>query len=110
MPTTCKLARPITEHFTNRQKKFFTSSGHLSLTKHQRGILITSDVSNRGHGRIERWVVLATESLGRIDKLESQDLSGMLSVVCVECRRDYIGRGEKSVQKLYYLISIAPDA
>ena len=54
--------------------------------------------------------MLATESLGRIDKLESQDLSGMLSVVCVEYRRDYIGRGEKSVQKLYYLISIAPDA
>ncbi len=93
-----------------RAEEFFSSPGHLRHTKQQGGTLSTADESDRGHGRIERRVVLATDSLWWIDKLERQDWSGLRSVVCVESHREQIGSGEKSVQKRYYLTSLAPDA
>lgn len=93
-----------------RAEEFFSSPGHLRHTNQQGGTLSTADESNRGHGRIERRVVLATDSLWWIDKLERQEWQGLRSVVCVESHREQIGSGEKSVQKRYYLTSLAPDA
>jgi predicted transposase YbfD/YdcC len=93
-----------------RAEEFFSSAGHIRHTKQQGGTLSTADESNRAHGRIERRVVLATDSLWWIDKLEREDWPGLRSVVCVESHREQVGSGEKSVQKRYYLTSLAPDA
>lgn len=87
-----------------------SSPGHLRHTRQQGGTLSTADESNRAHGRIERRIVLATDSLWWIDKLERESWSGLRSVVCVESHREIIGSGEKSVQKRYYLTTREPDA
>jgi predicted transposase YbfD/YdcC len=93
-----------------RAEEFFSSPGHLRHTKQQGGTLSTADESNRAHGRIERRVVLATDSLWWIDKLEREDWPGLRSVVCVESHREQVGSGERSVQKRYYLTTLEPDA
>jgi predicted transposase YbfD/YdcC len=93
-----------------RAEEFFSSPGHIRHTKQQGGTLSAADETNRAHGRIERRVVLATDSLWWIDKLERDEWPGLRSVVCVESHREQLGSGEKSVQKRYYLTSHEPDA
>lgn len=93
-----------------RTEEFFSSPGHLRHTRQQGGTLSSADESNQAHGRIERRVVLATDSLWWIDKLEREDWPGLRSVVCVESHREQVGGGGKSVQKRYYLTSLEPDA
>lgn len=93
-----------------RAEEFFSSPGHLRHTRERGGTFSTTDESNQAHGRIERRVVLATDSLWWIDKLEREDWSGLRSVVCVESHREDLSSGEKSVQKRYYLTTHAPDA
>ena len=75
-----------------RAEEFFSSPGHLLHTRQQGGTLSTDDQGNEAHGRTERRVVLATDSLRWIDKLE----------------RD--GSEAKSVEKRYYLTTHEPDA
>lgn len=93
-----------------RAEEFFSNPEHLRHNKQQGETLSTADESNRGHGRIERRVVLVTDSLSWIDKLERQEWPGLRSVVCVESHLEQIGSGEKIVQKRYYLTILAPDA
>ena len=93
-----------------RAEEFFSSPGHLRHTRQQGGTISTDDQSNQAHGRIERRVVLATDSLWWIDKLEREAWSGLRSVVCVESHREQLGSGGKSVQKRYYLTTDEPDA
>jgi len=93
-----------------RAEEFFSSPGHIRHTRQQGGTLGAADETNRAHGRIERRVVLATDSLWWIDKLERDEWAGLRSVVCVESHREQVGSGEKSVQKRYYLTSHEPDA
>lgn len=99
-----------------RAEEFFSSPGHLQHSKQQGGTLSTTEVNNQAHGRIERRVVLATDSLWWIDKLEQENWPGLRSVICVESHREQLGsgeksvHGEKSVQKRYYLTTHEPDA
>ena len=93
-----------------RAEEFFGSAGHLRHTKQQGGTLSTDDQGNQAHGRSERRVVLATDSLWWIDKLERDDWPGLRSVVCVESHREQHGSGTKSVEKRYYLTTHAPDS
>ena len=93
-----------------RAGEFFASPGHLRHTRRQGGTLGTSDESATAHGRNERRVVLATDSLWWIDKLEREDWPGLRSVVCVESHREAAGGGSKSVEKRYYLTTHEPDA
>lgn len=93
-----------------RAEEFFSRPGHLRHTRQQGGNLNAADEETRAHGRIERRVVLATDSLWWIDKLEREGWPGLRTVVCVESHREPVGGGGKSVQKRYYLTSHEPDA
>ncbi len=93
-----------------RAEEFFNSPGHLRHTRQQGATLSAADESGHAHGRIERRVVLATDSLWWIDKLEREDWPGLRSVVCVESHRGQSGSGGMSVQRRYYLTTHEPDA
>ena len=73
-------------------------------------IMSVADISNIGHGRKERRVVLATDCIEWIDKQERESWLGLNSLICVEAHREEISTGKKSVQKRYYLSSREPDA
>jgi predicted transposase YbfD/YdcC len=93
-----------------RAEEFFSSPGHLRHTRQQGGALSTADETCQAHGRIERRVVLATDSLWWIDKLERESWMDLRTVVCVESHREELGSGRKSVQKRYFLTTHKPDA
>ena len=93
-----------------RTEDFFSSSAHISHAKAQGGILTSADVENKAHGRLERRIVLATDSLGFIDKNERENWLGLKSIVCVEAHRQETSTGKESVQRRYYLTSCEPDA
>jgi len=93
-----------------RAEEFFSSPGHLRHTRQQGGTLSTADETHRAHGRIERRVVLATDSLWWIDKLERESWMDLRTVVCVESHREERGSGGKSVRKRYFLTTHEPDA
>jgi len=93
-----------------RAEEFFSSPGHIQHTRQQGGMISTADETNQAHGRIERRVVLATDSLWWIDKLERESWMDLRTVVCVEAHREQLGSGEKSIQKRYYLSSHKPNA
>ncbi len=97
-------------NFHKRMEVFFSSPAHLKHAKAQGNIFSSSDVENKAHGRHERRVVLATDSLGWIDKKERESWLGLKSIVCVEAHREEISTGHKSVQRRYYLTSCEPDA
>ena len=63
--------------------------------------------TDAGHGRIETRRVWTTD---QIDWLKAAgDWPGLRSVVCVEARREVIGQA-KTVERRYYITSLAPDA
>lgn len=93
-----------------RVEEFFSSPGHIRHTKQQGGVLSTADESHQAHGRIERRVVMATDSLWWIDKLELESWPNLRTVVCVESHRVQLSSNEKSVQKRYFLTTHEPNA
>ena len=63
--------------------------------------------TDAGHGRIETRRVWVTDELGWLK--QAKDWPGLQSVVVVEARREVIG-GSHSVERRYYISSLAPDA
>ena len=68
------------------------------------------DIENKGHGRTERRVAIATDALLWIDKIERESWHGLRSLVCVESHRMDNNSGGSSVERRYYLPSHKPDA
>jgi len=66
--------------------------------------------SDQAHGREERRIVLATDSLGHIDKQERDSWLGLKSIICVGAHRKESARGKSSLQRRYYITSHEPDA
>jgi predicted transposase YbfD/YdcC len=93
-----------------RVEETFSSSGHIKYLQNQERELSYTDVSNQGHGRKERRIVMATDGLDFIDKKERESWLGLRSIVCVEAHREEIQTGKKSVEKRYYLTTHQPDA
>jgi predicted transposase YbfD/YdcC len=93
-----------------RVEDFFGSPGQVKAAR-QRGKTITvSDCKTQGHGRYERRIVMATDALEGIDKLERENWLGLESIVCVEAHREERSTGKSSVEKRYYITSHKPDA
>jgi len=93
-----------------RVEEFFGSPSQVKAAN-QRGRTVTvSDRENTGHGRHERRIVMATDALEGIDKLERENWSGLQSIVCVEAHRRELSTDKTSVEKRYYITSHKPDA
>jgi len=97
-------------HLFQRVEEFFSHAGTLQYAKSQGHIFTSSDIENKGHGRIERRVVLATDALLWIDKNERESWHGLRSLVCVESHREQTSSGKSSIERRYYLTSHEPDA
>lgn len=96
------LHQKVAEFFSNGQK--------LQHAKNQGYTLSSVDVQNKGHGRTERRVVLATDALLWIDKNERESWYGLKSLVCVESHRIDNNSGANSIERRYYLTSHEPNA
>ncbi len=93
-----------------RVEEFFSHPSQVKAAK-QRGKAITvCDYQNQGHGRHERRIVMATNTLEGIDKLEREQWLGLQSIVCVEAHREELSTEKTSVEKRYYITSHKPDA
>ncbi len=97
-------------HLYQRVEEFFSSGGALKYAKDQGCIFSSTEIENKGHGRIERRVVLATNALLWIDKNERESWHGLKSLVCVESYREEISTAKSSTERRYYLTSHEPDA
>lgn len=97
-------------HLHQRVKEFFGNAGTLKYAKDQGYTFTSSEIENKGHGRIERRVVLATDALLWIDKNERESWHGLKSLVCVESYRKELSTGKTSAERRYYLTSHEPDA
>lgn len=93
-----------------RVEEFFDSRGQVRAAKQRGKTISVSDCENKGHGRHERRVVMATDALEGIDKLERENWCGLRSIVCVEAHRKELATGKSSVEKRYYITSHKPDA
>jgi predicted transposase YbfD/YdcC len=97
-------------HLHKRLEQLFGSGAAVQYAKEQ-GSTFSSDVQeNQGHGRLEKRVVLATDALGWVDKMERESWLGLGCFLCVESHREEVSTGKKSVEKRYYLSSHKPDA
>ena len=93
-----------------RVEEFFGSPGQVKAAKQRGKTISVCDCENKGHGRHERRIVMATDALEGIDKLERESWSGLRSIVCVEAHRKELSTGKSSVEKRYYITSHKPDA
>jgi len=93
-----------------RVVEFFESPKQVKDAKKRGKVISFCDVKNKGHGREERRIVMTTDALDRIDKLERESWLGLRSIVCVEAHREEMSSGKKSVEKRYYLSSREPHA
>jgi predicted transposase YbfD/YdcC len=93
-----------------RVAEFFSSPAQINHAKALGKTLTSADAENKGHGRLERRIVLAADSLEFIDKKERESWLGLKSIVCVEAHRQETGTGRKSIQRRYYLTNHTPDA
>ena len=91
-------------------EEFFTNGKKLQHAKEQGYALSSVDIKNKGHGRTERRVALATDALLWIDKNERESWYGLKSLVCVESHRTDNKSGAKTVERRYYLTSHEPNA
>lgn len=97
-------------HLYQRVEEFFGNAGTLRYAREQGHTFTSSNIENKGHGRMERRVVLATDALLWIDKNERESWHGLRSLVCVESYREEISSGKSSTERRYYLTSHEPDA
>lgn len=97
-------------HLHERLEQLFGSGTALQYAQKQ-GSTFSSDIQeNCGHGRLEKRIVLATNALGWVDKMERENWLGLGCFLCVESHREELSTGKKSVEKRYYLSSHKPDA
>jgi len=97
-------------HLHHRVEEFFSHGARLQQAKDEGYTFTSSDLENKGHGRIERRVVLTTDALSWIDKNERESWYGLKSLICVESYREEISSGERSIERRYYLTSHEPVA
>ena len=93
-----------------RVAEFFGSPAQVKAARQRGRIISVSDCKTQGHGRVERRIVMATDALEGIDKLECESWLGLQSIVCVEAHREELNTGKSSVEKRYYITSHKPDA
>ena len=93
-----------------RLEQLFSSAQAIAFAKEQGSTFSSSQAENKGHGRLEKRIVLATDALGWVDKLEREEWLGLKSFICVESHREELSSGKKSIEKRYYLSSHNPDA
>jgi len=97
-----------------RLEQLFNSSEAIRYAKEQGsgfGSGFSSSVTkNKGHGREEKRIVLATDALGWVDKLERESWLDLGTFICVESHRKDLATKESSVEKRYYLSNHAPEA
>lgn len=93
-----------------RVAEFFGSPGQVKAARQRGRVVTVSDRQTQGHGRRERRIVMATDALEGIDKLERGSWLGLQSIVCVEAHRQELSTRKSSVEKRYYLTSHKPDA
>ena len=97
-------------HLYQRLEQFFSNGGALQYAQNQGSVLSSIQTENKGHGRLEKRVVLATDALDWIDKNERESWFGLKSFICVESHRTDLLTKKSSVEKRYYLTSRKPDA
>ena len=97
-------------HLHQRVEQLFSSAGALEYTKNQGHTFTHIELENKGHGRLEKRIVLATDALSWIDKNERESWYGLKSLVCVESHRKDLSSSKSSVERRYYLTSHEPDA
>lgn len=93
-----------------RVEEFFSRPSHVKAAQQSGKTITISDCQNQGHGRHERRIVMATDALEGIDKLERENWLGLRSIVCVEAHRREVNTGKESVEKRYYITNHEPDA
>lgn len=93
-----------------RIETFFSTPSSIKQAQERGHIISTADVVNKGHGRIERRVVMATDAIDWVDKHERESWLGLKSIVCVEAHRTELSTSKQSIQKRYYLTTHQPDA
>jgi predicted transposase YbfD/YdcC len=97
-------------HLHARLEQLFSSGQHLQYAEQQGSTYTSETTENKGHGREEKRVVLATDALGWIDKIERESWLGLGSFICVESHRKELRTGQSSVGQRYYLSSHKPRA
>ncbi len=97
-------------HLHERVEQLFSNAGALQYAKNQGADFSSVQLENKGHGRLERRVVLATNALEWIDKNERQSWLGLKSLICVESYREDLITEVSSTERRYYLTSHEPDA
>lgn len=93
-----------------RVADFFQDAAFIKQQRKSGKVFSCEDVSNDGHGRQERRIVLATNAIDWIDKNEREEWLGLQSIICVEAHRTGNSSDKVSIQKRYYLSSHKPDA
>lgn len=89
---------------------FFQDAEFIKQQKQKGKLFSIDDSSQRGHGREERRVLLATDAIDWIDEKERKHWLGLKSIICVEAYRTDLKSKHTSIQKRYYLSSHHPDA
>lgn len=97
-------------HLHTRLEQLFNNGEVLQYAKEQGATFSSAISENKGHGREEKRVVLATDALGWVDKIECESWLGLKSFICVESQRIELSTGQSSMEKRYYLSSHEPDA
>lgn len=97
-------------HLFARLEQLFSSGTALQYAQEQGSTFSSAVTENKGHGREEKRVILATDALGWVDKLELESWLNLGSFICVESHRKDLTTKKSSVEKRYYLSDHKPDA
>lgn len=93
-----------------RLEQFFGKPGTFEYTQNQGHIITSHEVEDKGHGRYEKRLLVATNALDWIDKNERESWMGLKSFLCVESTRTDLNTNETSTEKRYYISSHEPEA
>ena len=91
-------------------EQLFSSGIALQYAKEQGSTFSSAITENKGHGREEKRIILATNALGWVDRLERESWLNLGSFICVESHRKDLITKQISVEKRYYLSDHKPDA
>lgn len=97
-------------HLYARLEQLFSSGNALQYAEEQGSTFSSAVTENKGHGREEKRVILATNALGWVDKIERESWLNLESFICVESHRKDLVTKQSSVEKRYYLSDHKPNA
>ncbi len=93
-----------------KQVEAFFKDGSFIKQEAEKGKTFSHDnAKEKGHGRAERRVLLATDAIDWIDQKERKHWLGLKSILCVEEHRK-VGDNKETINRRYYLTSHQPDA